>query len=86
VGADDLRTLLERSGFRVTVWDDLTRPASEMMRGFLAAAPCPLGLHNFVPDFAAKARDVLDNLDAHRAGSKPCLSPADPADRQGPAI
>jgi hypothetical protein len=37
------------------------------MRDFLAAEPSPLGLHVFVPDFPAKAANLVRNLSEDRA-------------------
>jgi hypothetical protein len=37
------------------------------MRDFLAGDPAPLGLHVFVPDFPAKAANLVRNLAEDRA-------------------
>ena len=36
------------------------------MRAFFAAPPSPLGLHVFVPDFAAKAANLVANAEQKR--------------------
>jgi sarcosine/dimethylglycine N-methyltransferase len=36
------------------------------MRAFFAAPPSRLGLHVFVPDFAAKAANLIANADQSR--------------------
>ena len=52
--------MLTAAGFAPTAWNDLTEPTVEAMGPFLARPAGPLGLHVFVPDFAAKARNLLD--------------------------
>ena len=67
VSSPALRALVEAAGFAADTWDDLTASTLEPLRGFLAAPPQPLGLHVFVPDFAVKAGNLLDNLAHGRA-------------------
>jgi sarcosine/dimethylglycine N-methyltransferase len=66
VTPEDLHGLLTDAGFTTTAWNDLTEPAAQMRRTFLGAPPQPLGLHVFVPDFATKAANLLDNLEHDR--------------------
>jgi hypothetical protein len=60
VGPDDLRALVESSGFAIEHWNDLTDQGSDLMQALLARPVSPLGLHAFVADFSRKA----DNLTA----------------------
>ena len=56
--SDQLRAVVESSGFAVEHWNDLTDQAASTMQMFLALPPNPLGLHAFVPDFAEKAQNL----------------------------
>jgi sarcosine/dimethylglycine N-methyltransferase len=62
VTSDELRAVVESSGFAVEQWNDLTDQAAEMMQTVLTLPPNPLGLHAFVPDFAAKAHNLTQGL------------------------
>jgi SAM-dependent methyltransferase len=53
-----LRAMIESAGFVVDQWNDLTDQAAALMRAVLARPAGPLGLHAFVPDFAAKAGNL----------------------------
>jgi len=67
VTPDELAALLSDAGFATVHWNDLTEPATQGMRGFLAAEQQPLGLHVFVPDFQTKAENLVRNLAEDRA-------------------
>ena len=67
VTPDRLAELLRESGFTTTHWNDLTEPATNAMREFLTGEQPALGLHVFVPDFAAKAANLVRNLAENRA-------------------
>jgi SAM-dependent methyltransferase len=67
VTPDRLAELLAEAGFTTTHWNDLTEPAEEAMRAFLAGERPPLGLHVFVPDFPVKAANLVRNLGENRA-------------------
>jgi sarcosine/dimethylglycine N-methyltransferase len=62
-----LAELLGEAGFAKTHWNDLTAPAEQGMRAFLAGERPPLGLHVFVPDFPVKAANLVRNLGEDRA-------------------
>jgi sarcosine/dimethylglycine N-methyltransferase len=62
VGPDELRTVVEASGFATEQWNDLTDQASALMQALLAQPPSPLGLHAFVADFARKAENLTAAL------------------------
>ena len=62
-----LAELLGDAGFASTHWNDLTEPAEEAMRAFLAGERPSLGLHVFVPDFLLKAANLVRNLGEGRA-------------------
>ncbi|TML06563.1 MAG: class I SAM-dependent methyltransferase [Actinobacteria bacterium] len=62
-----LAELLREAGFAPAHWNDLTEPAEQAMRQFLAGEQPPLGLHVFVPDFADKAANLVRNLAEDRA-------------------
>ncbi|MGW5229345.1 class I SAM-dependent methyltransferase [Nocardia niigatensis] len=59
---DELRAALERSGFALEHWDDLTDQAAAIMRVVLAAPPNPVGLQSFVPNFAEKIENLTRAL------------------------
>jgi sarcosine/dimethylglycine N-methyltransferase len=58
VTSDQLRTVVESSGFAIDHWNDLTDEATEIMQMLLTLPPNPLGLHAFVTDFAQKAENL----------------------------
>jgi SAM-dependent methyltransferase len=67
VTPERLAELLREAGFTTAHWNDLTEPAERAMRDFLAVEQPPLGLHVFVPDFPAKASNLVRNLAENRA-------------------
>ena len=67
VSPERLAELLGEAGFAVAHWNDLTEPAEKAMRQFFAGERPPLGLHVFVPDFQAKAENLVRNLAEDRA-------------------
>jgi SAM-dependent methyltransferase len=67
VTPERLAGLLRAAGFATAHWNDLTEPAEKAMREFLAGGQRPLGLHVFVPDFPAKAANLVRNLAEDRA-------------------
>ena len=67
VTPDRLAELLGEAGFATAHWNDLTEPAEKAMRVFFAGERAPLGLHVFVPDFQAKATNLVRNLAEDRA-------------------
>jgi SAM-dependent methyltransferase len=62
VSPDQLRAAIERAGFTVVAWNDFAEEAGTLMETFLAAPPGPLGLHNFVDNFAEKANNLARGL------------------------
>jgi sarcosine/dimethylglycine N-methyltransferase len=62
-----LAELLGEAGFTKVHWNDLTGPAEQGMRQFLAGDHPRLGLHVFVPGFPAKAANLVRNLAEDRA-------------------
>ncbi|MGH3530591.1 MAG: class I SAM-dependent methyltransferase, partial [Mycobacterium sp.] len=62
VTPDELRAVVESAGFVVEHWNDLTDQAASMMQALLTLPPNPLGLHAFVPQFAAKAQNLTQGL------------------------
>jgi SAM-dependent methyltransferase len=67
VTADRLAEILRDAGFATTHWNDLSEPAGNAVRQFLAGAQQPLGLHVFVPDFQTKAANLVRNVTENRA-------------------
>jgi sarcosine/dimethylglycine N-methyltransferase len=67
VTSDGLAELLGEAGFTKTHWNDLTAPAEQGMRAFLAGERPPLGLQVFVPNFPVKAANLVRNLGEDRA-------------------
>ena len=67
VTPERLAEILHEAGFATAHWNDLTEPAEKAMRDFLAGEQPPLGLHVFVPDFPAKAANLVRSLAEDRA-------------------
>ena len=67
VTPERLAELLRETGFAAAHWNDLTEAAGKAMRQFFAGEQPPLGLHVFVPDFQAKAANLVRNLAEDRA-------------------
>jgi SAM-dependent methyltransferase len=66
IPASRLRAAVEAAGFAVEHWADLTDQAATLMRTVLSRPPAPLGLHAFVPGFAAKAANLTQGLASGR--------------------
>jgi sarcosine/dimethylglycine N-methyltransferase len=64
VPATDLRDAIQVAGFGIERWADRTGDAVTLMEAILSRPPAPLGLHAFVPDFAAKAANLTQGLAA----------------------
>jgi SAM-dependent methyltransferase len=62
VSPDDLRAVVESSGFAIEHWNDLTDQAGALMQAMLAQPATPLGLHAFVADFSRKAENLTAAL------------------------
>jgi sarcosine/dimethylglycine N-methyltransferase len=58
--------MIESASFAVDHWNDLTDQATALMRAVMARPPDPLGLHAFVPNFAAKAGNLTRALASGR--------------------
>ena len=63
---DELRTLLDASGFEVAAWNDLSAQAAEFLRNAASSVAGPLGLQVVVPDLPAKAASLRRNLEEDR--------------------
>ncbi len=59
---DQLGAVVEAAGFAIEHWDDLTDRAAATMQAILALPPNSLGLQAFVPEFAAKAKNLTQAL------------------------
>jgi SAM-dependent methyltransferase len=66
VPAAQLRAAIEGAGFAIDHWADLTSDAGPLMRAVISQPPSPLGLHAFVPDFAAKVTNLIQAMAAGR--------------------
>jgi SAM-dependent methyltransferase len=84
VTADQLRAAIERAGFTVTRWNDLTEDAVTIMTAFLAAPPGPLGLHTFVERFAEKAGNLLRGLSDGRLRALQAVAEVEGSGRVSP--
>jgi sarcosine/dimethylglycine N-methyltransferase len=62
-----LRAVIESSGFTIAHWADLTADSAPFMQAVISRPPAPLGLHNFVADFARKAANLTAALSTGRA-------------------
>jgi sarcosine/dimethylglycine N-methyltransferase len=58
----DLRAMLLDAALQIAAWSDLSEPSALLLEGFLAGPVMPLGLHTYVPEFALKASNLLENL------------------------
>jgi SAM-dependent methyltransferase len=67
VPARELRAVIESAGLSIVHWADLTADSAPFMQALIARPPAPLGLHNFVADFARKAANLTAALSAGRA-------------------
>jgi sarcosine/dimethylglycine N-methyltransferase len=67
VTSDELAELISEADFATAHWNDLSEPAGNAVRQFLAGQQQPLGLHVFVPDFHAKATNLVRNVTENRA-------------------
>ena len=66
VTAAVLRETIESAGFEVVRWSDLTEQAAVVMEELFSMPPASLGLHNFVENFASKARNLIRALGTGR--------------------
>jgi SAM-dependent methyltransferase len=66
VAAGELRAVIERAGFTVGHWADHTPEAAQLMQAVISRPAGPLGLHNFVANFATKAANLTAALSAGR--------------------
>jgi ubiquinone/menaquinone biosynthesis C-methylase UbiE len=62
VTAEELRAVIESSGFAIEHWNDLTDRAAVVMQALLNQPPNPLGLHAFVTDFGRKVENLTHAL------------------------
>ena len=62
IASDELRRVIEGSGFTIEHWNDHTDQATALMQTFLTLPANPLGLHAFVTDFTAKATNLTAAL------------------------
>jgi SAM-dependent methyltransferase len=83
IPAARLRAAIEGAGFTVGHWADLTDQAAALMRAVLSRTPAPLGLHAFVPGFAAKAANLTQGLASGRLRAIQAVATAGPG--QGPS-
>jgi sarcosine/dimethylglycine N-methyltransferase len=63
--SDELRKILEESGFGITIWNDLTSQTIETLHAQMAG-PAPTALQTYVPNFPEKAANLLLNLEEQR--------------------
>jgi SAM-dependent methyltransferase len=62
VTPEELRAVIESSGFAIEHWNDLTDQAAAVMQALLIQPPNPLGLHAFVTDFGRKVENLTHAL------------------------
>jgi sarcosine/dimethylglycine N-methyltransferase len=60
--AGQLRAAIESAGLAIEHWNDLTEPTAALMQAVISRPAEPLGLHAFIPDFAAKAANLTRGL------------------------
>ncbi len=58
--------MIEEAGFTIGHWADLTADSAPFMQALISRPAGPLGLHNFVPGFAAKVANLTAALSAGR--------------------
>ncbi|MVU81387.1 methyltransferase domain-containing protein [Nocardia sp. ET3-3] len=76
VTPDQLRAAIEKPGFAIEHWDDLTDQAATIMRMVLSAPPNPVGLQVFVPNFAEKIENLTAGLTDGRLRAIRCIARA----------
>ncbi len=64
--SDELRKILEESGFGITIWNDLTSQTIETLHAQMAGPRAPTALQTYVPNFPEKAANLLLNLEEQR--------------------
>jgi ubiquinone/menaquinone biosynthesis C-methylase UbiE len=77
--ADATRTEVERAGFTVRVWDDVTAEAQEFYAQLSAGAtgpPSPLGLQLLIPNMPAKGANLQRNVEEGRIVVVRCVADA----------
>ncbi len=72
---DETRALLDRAGFRVRSWEDLTHEALGFLRQ-LSGPPTALGPHLLVPDMPTKAANLRRSIDENRLVLVRCVADA----------
>src|ERR1700736_5636196 len=76
---DSTRALVEKAGFEVTVWEDLTEQAIGFFAGAGAAGATPpglLGIHLILHDPATKFRNLKRNFEEDRTRVIRCVAVA----------
>ena len=78
--ADGTRAEVERAGFSVRVWDDVTDDArafyEQLSAGPPAGAPSPLGLHLLIPNMPVKGANLQRNVEEDRLVVVRCVADA----------
>jgi sarcosine/dimethylglycine N-methyltransferase len=64
--SSELHQILEEARFEVTAWNDLTSQTIESLRAQMAAPDGQAGLQTYVPNFPAKAANLVLNLKERR--------------------
>jgi hypothetical protein len=76
ITSDELRAVVEASGFEIDMWEDLTDHAAATMQAILTLPPNPLGLHAFIPNFAGKVENLTRGLADGRLRAIRCIAEA----------
>jgi hypothetical protein len=63
---DELRQIARDAGFEATSWNDLTAQTVESLRAQMSGPARAAGLQTYVPNFPAKAANLLLNLEEQR--------------------
>jgi MPBQ/MSBQ methyltransferase len=78
--ADETRTEVERAGFAVRVWEDVTAEArafyQQLSAGPPPGAPSPIGLHLLIPNLPVKAGNLQRNVEEGRIVLVRCVADA----------
>lgn len=75
---EETRTIVERAGFAIRIWEDLTQVARDFYRQLSETPPVrtPLGLHLIIHDMPTKGANLMRNVNEERLAVVRCIADA----------
>ena len=75
---DETRTNVERAGFSIRTWEDLTNSARDFYRQLSETPPVrtPLGLHLVIKDMQTKGANLMRNVNEEHIAVVRCIADA----------